>query len=233
MDIKEMHVTFRELGQQMGSQTVRAILDEDIDICLNASIIAVTKQIIQSNIKTVSGIDKVARQNSSISPINALRTLYRKNEIKETEIKGEGTEVKPYYIELQDDIMLYTGFKISYNEKTIYDCRIVEIEDLGQTLRDFSNRAAKDAPICTVFNNSNKINVEIYTGRTTMAKPKIVQYLYIADPAKVVYDEDVESNNVSCDLPSYLHMEIVEGAVRYYLMSIGANLKQDNRSEEQ
>ena len=39
MNIGEMHVTFRELAQQMGMQTVRAILMEDIDICLNAAII--------------------------------------------------------------------------------------------------------------------------------------------------------------------------------------------------
>ena len=32
-------MTFRELAQQMGMQTVRAILMEDIDICLNAAII--------------------------------------------------------------------------------------------------------------------------------------------------------------------------------------------------
>lgn len=38
MTVVEMHVMFRELAQQMGMQTVRAILSEDIDICLNIAV---------------------------------------------------------------------------------------------------------------------------------------------------------------------------------------------------
>ena len=88
--------------------------------------------------------------------------------------------------------MLYTGFQVSYNGKTIYDCRIIEAEDLGQTLRDFCNRAAKDAPIVTVFGDESGINVDIYTGRNNTVKPQLVKYLYIKEPAKVKFDEDRE-----------------------------------------
>lgn len=49
MNIGEMHVTFRELAQQMGMQTVRAILMEDIDICLNAAIIEKARNVIVEN----------------------------------------------------------------------------------------------------------------------------------------------------------------------------------------
>ena len=38
MTVVEMHVMFRELAQQMGMQTVRAILSEDIDTCLNIAV---------------------------------------------------------------------------------------------------------------------------------------------------------------------------------------------------
>ena len=76
MNIGEMHVTFRELAQQMGMQTVRAILMEDIDICLNAAIIEKARNVIVENVGPVPYNDKVARQNASISPVNALRTLY-------------------------------------------------------------------------------------------------------------------------------------------------------------
>ena len=46
MDIQEMHVAFRELAQQMGMQTTRAILIEDIDICLNFAITTKTRNIL-------------------------------------------------------------------------------------------------------------------------------------------------------------------------------------------
>ena len=223
MNIEEMHVIFRELAQQMGMQTTRAILPENVDICLNVAIIDTVKELIGANIGPLPYNNKVARQNASISPINGLRTLYRKADIKEDSINGEGTELSPYTFELDSSsIMLYTGFKVSYNGNTLYDCRIIENEDLGQTLRDFCNRATKDAPICTIVGDTENINVDIITGRKVMAKPKLVQYLYIAEPAKVYYDEDNADNNVNCDLPSYLHMDVVKRAVSVYLASVGA-----------
>lgn len=223
MTIEEMHVTFRELAQQMGMQTVRAILTEDIDICLNAAIVEKTKEIINSTIGPLPYNDKVSRQNVALAPINALRSLYRRATVQGTELSGKGNEVSPYKLTIDSEgIMLYTGFRVSYNDTTLYDCRIIENEDLGQTLRDFCNRAAKDAPICTIVGNEASIDIDIYTGRKNMAKPTLVQYIYVVEPDKVKYDEDATETNVDCNLPSYLHMDIVRIAVGIYLQSIGA-----------
>ena len=232
MTIEEMHITFRELAQQMGMQTTRAILMEDIDICLNAAIIDTVKELITATVGFLPYNDTVARQNAAISPINGLRTLYKKGSIQEENINGEGTEVSPYTININsDNIMLYTGFKVSYNGNTLYDCRIIENEDLGQTLRDFCNRAAKDAPICTIVGNPQQIQVDIFTGVKKMVKPKLIQYLYINEPAKVYYDEDNTENNVNCDLPQYLHMDVVKRAVTVYLASIGA-IRDTNKNND-
>ena len=218
-----MHVTFRELAQQMGMQTVRAILTEDIDICLNAAIVEKTKEIINATIGPLPYNDKVSRQNVALSPINALRSLYRKATIQGSQLTGSGNEVSPYRLTIDSEgIMLYTGFRVSYNDVTLYDCRIIENEDLGQTLRDFCNRAAKDAPICTITGDEGSIDVEIYTGRKNMAKPTQIQYIYVVKPDKVQYDEDATSSNVDCNLPSYLHMDVIRIAVGIYLQSIGA-----------
>ena len=54
MTVVEMHVMFRELAQQMGMQTVRAILSEDIDTCLNIAVNDYIKKVIADNVKTVS-----------------------------------------------------------------------------------------------------------------------------------------------------------------------------------
>ena len=227
MLIEEMHVTFRELAQQMGMQTVRAILSEDIDICLYAAIVEKTKEIITNTIGPLPYNDKVSRQNVALSPINALRTLYRSTTItvgnNNNVLSGDGTEVNPYAMSINTEgIMLFTSFRVSYNETTLYDCRIIKNEDLGQTLRDFCNRAAKDAPICTIFGAGDSISVNFYTGRKNMPKPKIVSYTYINEPAKVHYDEDNPDSNIDCDLPPYLHMDIIRIAVGIYLQSIGA-----------
>ena len=235
MSIEEMHVTFRELAQQMGMQTVRAILSEDIDICINAAIIDKTKEIIASTIGPLPYNDKVSRQNVALSPINALRTLYKNKTLTSDELGNGftevGSEVNPYTLNISSEgIMLFTSFKLSYNGNTLYDCRIIENEDLGQTLRDFCNRAAKDAPICSIFGETDSITVNFYTGRRNMPKPIAVNYTYIKEPAKVYYDEDTPENNINCDLPTYLHMDIIKIAVGIYLQSIGAvsNNKNDN-----
>ena len=223
MTIEEMHVMFRELAQQMGMQTVRAILPEDIDICLNNAIVELVKELITSNVGYLPYNDKVNRANASISSINGLRTLYNKANISEDNIIGEGTQIFPYTLNIiSQGIMLYTGFKVSYDGKSLFDCRIIENENLSQTLNDYCNRATKDAPICTIVGDDTSIDVEIITGSNISTKPKLVQYLYIAEPAKVYYDEYNIDNNVNCNLPDYLHTDVVNKAVNVYLQSVGA-----------
>ena len=43
MTIGEMHVMFRQLAQQMGMQTIRAILPSEIDACINVAVNDVIK----------------------------------------------------------------------------------------------------------------------------------------------------------------------------------------------
>lgn len=218
MTIEEKHVVFRELAQQMGMQTARALLPEEIDICLNVAINDIVKELITSSVGYAPYNDKVARHNSAVSPINGLRTLYKKGDVIVS-----ASSVKNTIIDIADtNVMIYTGFRVIYNDNTMYDCRIVEAEHLAQTLNDYCNRAAKDSPICTVSGDTNKISLEVYTGNSTSDTISKIQYLYIKNPAVVYYDENDISKCVNCDLPSYLHLDVVKRAVNVYLQSIGA-----------
>ena len=71
-----MHTTFRTLGQQMGMQLGRVILPESIDVCLNDTIIELTRQELLSGV-TNAIQDSVSTQASTMSVINAFRTLHR------------------------------------------------------------------------------------------------------------------------------------------------------------
>ena len=218
MTIEEKHVVFRELAQQMGMQTARALLPEEIDICLNVAINDIVKELITSSVGYAPYNDKVARHNSAVSPINGLRTLYKKGDVIVS-----ANSVKNTIIDIADtNVMIYTGFRVIYNDNTMYDCRIVEAEHLAQTLNDYCNRAAKDSPICTVSGDTNKISLEVYTGNSTSNTISKIQYLYIKNPAVVYYDENDINKCVNCDLPSYLHLDVVKRAVNVYLQSIGA-----------
>lgn len=75
MNIAEMHVWFRQYGQQMGMQNVRAILPEQIDVLINTAISDVVNQLVRENVGVRN--DRVVTDNSKIGQINALRSLYK------------------------------------------------------------------------------------------------------------------------------------------------------------
>ena len=87
MNIAEMHVWFRQYAQQMGLQNVRAILPEQIDLVINTSITDIVNQIITQNIGITN--DRIITDNSKISQINALRTLYKTFDSSFTSTKVE------------------------------------------------------------------------------------------------------------------------------------------------
>ena len=210
-----MHVTFREVAQRMGLQTVRAIFPEDVDICLNFAIITKTRNIVAENAQTVN--DLIVRANADISQLNALRNLAKKGEVSGSSLTGGGTELHPFLAKVDNsEVMFYTRFAIGYTgDNALYDCRIIEAEYLQRTLRDYCNRATKRYPICVSIVKDGKHSIEIYNGNSNN-KPTKVVYNYIKLPAIVKYDEQVIENRVNCDLPDYLHMEIVELAIAYF-----------------
>lgn len=215
MDIPEMHLYFRELAQQAGMQTVRAILPEDIDININVAIRDIVKRIVKENTKAIDGNTKVARDNSKISQLNSLRSLYRQGNITGN---GEGSQTNPYSCEINaENVLLFTGFK-TIDDGHLYDARIIEIEELGMTLNDFCNRAEYDAPLCTVVGDYHSITVDFYTGPVQGRAPQGIRYYYIAEPATVCHP-DVGAQ-VDCDLIDYLHEDVVKLAVDYYLKAI-------------
>lgn len=69
-----MHDTFRVLAQQVGLQTVRAILPESIDVLLNQSIIEYCLTIARSN-STQQYKEDISDKDNSITPLNSLRNL--------------------------------------------------------------------------------------------------------------------------------------------------------------
>lgn len=229
-----MHIVFRQIAQQMGMQNVRSILSEDIDTCINLAINEKVRSVLLQSVSPSAYADKLIRQNTTIAPINAIRTLYQKINITDIRTDAEdnrATENNPWYVVLNAGVffivMYYTGFKVKYNDDKLYDCRIIENEDLGSTLRDYCNRPTYDYPIVAIYNEDDNLKVNIFTGDqkdtdTNVMKPTVVQCTYIKNPAVVKLDNHNPNNNVDCDLPYYIHPEIVEIAANKYLTSVGA-----------
>lgn len=258
MTIAEMHVWFRQYAQQMGMQNVRAILPEQIDLLINTSITDTINQIITQNIGVTN--DRVITDNSKIGQINALRSLYKVIEVIADpdngdepfnkgnidtiyniianfgDIDGEPGQAFDY-LYLVD---LAINYKTSTNKITNYfPVRLIDDAFLADTLNDFILKPRVRTPIAVIYNNKIQlyINDIVNTGLPQNLTPNVLRISYIGKPAKVAYLSDVGGTNVDCDLPEYMHVDILKHAVDLYRISIsgalsGAQSQQQAQQQE-
>ena len=170
MDIAEMHINFRQYAQQMGMQNVRAILPEQIDIVLNTSITDTVNQLIRENIGVTN--DRVITDNSKVGQINALRTLYKVDEVIVSDnftynpqrrlsglIKHAGTAVANQSDSVFGNPMFIVDISINYtnNDANIitnwYPVRLIDDACLSDTLNDFILKNRWRSPIAVIYKN--------------------------------------------------------------------------------
>lgn len=251
-----MHNTFRTIGQQMGIQLIRGILPESIDVYLNNAIVELTRQELIDGVKVNMKAEQIGNV-SVMSKVNTFKTLYRTvryalNTSKTDDVYSDKVEYvnknKGYYVinipTINSDItinkgeyrinpMMYLQFRVEYSLEDRgfgIDCRMINADEVANTLRDYCNGVSKDNPIVvlksvpvidgTIESNNSISNqqVELYIG----AGSHIARYLaidYIKTPNVVKYDVDVKKC-VNCDLPDFTHFAIVQMAVNLYHQSI-------------
>lgn len=250
-----MHNTFRILGQQMGMQLNRGILPESIDVYINNAITEKVRMELFSGVHTALQ-ENAGVQASTMSTINSLRTLYRNARISNQfdithPIIGETCFMYAYnktngyhvlnmptypFIEIGDKVinpMMYLGFSVEYDDNSLGNptsCRLIGADVLETTLRDFCNGASKDSPIAVLLSSDKgKDQLHLHIN----SKNTVIQYLnikYIKTPNIVKYDVDLD-NCVNCDLPDYIHFDIVENAVLKFYKSLGVGLAQQNQNQ--
>ena len=231
MTISEMHHLFRVIGQAKGLQLVRAVLPESIDDYLNAAIMEKCRSVLIQNTSTAFP-DKTTNRDNPTSPYNALRTLFKTkilNVVKQTFSKSfsaidetNKSSVLAYLsVSTRYDKTITNGNISTIEEGNYYPCRIIEPDKISYILNDFCSKPSKEYPCCTIESSTtNSVEFKIYTNDNEI--PKVV-ISYIATPTKVNH-----SANIDCDLPDYLHSEIVEIAVNKYFQSVGSTTKQVN-----
>lgn len=130
--------------------------------------------------------------------------------------------------------MMYLGFSVEYDTISLGNstsCRLIGADVIETTLRDYCNGASKDSPIAVLLNGDkghDQLHLYINSANT------IVKYLnikYIKTPNVVKYDLDI-TKCVNCDLPEYLHFDIVENAVIKFYKSLGAAFTQQNQNQK-
>lgn len=288
MNIAEMHVWFRQYAQQMGMQNVRAILPEQIDVFINTAISDLVNQLIRENVGIRN--DRVITDNSKIGQINALRSLYKVQELDlatatpfmeflaenmligkmsnkwfntiTNNIEDVSTTVAPNYLYIVDFSINYKvanrGYSGSHggqapdvapavgklNPSTNYfPVRLIEDAYLADTLNDFILKNRIRTPIIVTYNDGTfdlyidefKLDTDGTYYLVNKLIPFKLRFSYIASPAKVKYAKDIGGDNVDCDLPESMHIDILKHAVDLYNVALQGGLysAQQNQQAQQ
>lgn len=145
MTIPEMHIMFRQLAQQMGMQNVRAIIPEQIDTLLNASISDKVNQLLREHIAATS--DRAMTDNAKIGQANALRSLYQVIPIKLSPAFVQGKETRTFVFNSEDAVVgrLTTDFKHNVKDSNIPDyLHVVEFSINYKTTVDNQGYSGKN-----------------------------------------------------------------------------------------
>lgn len=128
----------------------------------------------------------------------------------------------------------------------VFPVRIIDDQFVADVVNDFVLAPKMRSPVASIHDNL----IELYIDKSD-AKPEDGQaftfrgvsinelrFSYIAKPAIVRFAEDVDGTNVECDLPEYMHVDIVKHAVELYQLAKSGSLAaaqqaQQNQQREQ
>lgn len=181
--------------------------------------------------------DKRFTLNSGIKTIQTIMTTGFEFDITcNHEPQVEKTAIPSDYMYICDFNINYYTSRSDGNTRLKTDwfpVRIIDDIYVADALNDFILAPSFRSPIAHLVNrDEGHIKMKIYTDRKKNGQssipngviPSNLRISYIAKPVTVKYVEDVGSSNVNCNLPEYLHGDIVKRAVDLYHASISGSL---------
>lgn len=125
-----------------------------------------------------------------------------------------------------------------------FPIRFIDDSYLADTLNDFILKPRLRSPIIVVYNTTNNSNniFDIYIDKFNKIGdsyflegnllPYTLRMAYISKPKPIEYKEDIGENNTDCDLPDYLHVDIVKHAVDLYRLAVTGSMMANQQQEQ-
>lgn len=115
-----------------------------------------------------------------------------------------------------------------------FPIRIIDDAYLSDTLNDFILRPRLRTPVAVIYNDQLDIYIdELQNGNLPQnLTPNKLRVSYIAKPAIVRYAEDIGGTNVDCNLPEYLHIEVLKHAVDLWRVAVSGSLHANQQQEQ-
>ena len=128
----------------------------------------------------------------------------------------------------------------------IFPVRIVDDQFVADVVNDFVLAPKMKSPVASIHDNLIELYIDKADSKPENNQPftfkgvsiNELRFSYIAKPAIVRFAEDVDGTNVDCDLPEYMHVDIVKHAVELYQLAKSGSLAaaqqaQQNQQREQ
>lgn len=228
------------------TDTVNQVITQNIGVT-NDRVITDNSKIGQINaLRSLYKVKKVqaipgSGSSSTTSPFvkgeetNILR-IYA--DIKNFDNGGSGTTGNFDYLYLVDLSINYSDLSSSSGSPTIvtnyFPVRLIDDAYLADTLNDSILSPRLRTPVAVIYNDQ----LDIYIDRLTSGKlpenlnPYKLRVSYIAKPAKVAYKSDLGGTDIDCDLPEYMHIDILKHAVDLYRIAISGALSASQQAEQ-
>ena len=128
----------------------------------------------------------------------------------------------------------------------VFPIRIVDDQFVADVVNDFVLAPKMRSPVASIHDNLIELYIDKADEKPSSSQPfkfngvsiNELRFSYIAKPAIVKFAEDVDGTNVDCDLPEYMHVDIVKHAVELYQLAKSGSLAaaqqaQQNQQREQ
>lgn len=122
----------------------------------------------------------------------------------------------------------------------IFPIRIIDDQFLADVVNDFVLAPKMRSPVASIHDNLIELYIDKADTKPENTKPfsfngvncNELRFSYIAKPAVVKYAEDINGTNVDCDLPEYLHVDIVKHAVELYQIAKAGSLAATQQAQQ-
>ena len=229
------------------TDTINQIITQNIGIT-NDRVITDNSKIGQINalrslykVKTVQAVPGTSGSSSTTSPFvkgEETHILRMYADIKNFDNGGSGNTGKFDYLYLVDLAINYSNLESSTGTPTTltnyFPVRLIDDAYLADTLNDFVLRPRLRTPVAVLYNDQ----LDIYIDNLTSGKlpeelnPYKLRVSYIAKPAVVAYKSDLGGTDVDCNLPEYMHVDILKHAVDLYRIAISGAISASQQAEQ-
>lgn len=158
-----------------------------------------------------------------------------------TDDENSSTAISFLYI-----VDLSINYKKSDFVTNVFPVRIVDDQFVADVVNDFVLAPIMRSPVASIHDNLVELYIDKADAKPENSQPftfkgvsiNELRFSYIAKPAVVRFAEDVDGTNVNCDLPEYMHVDIVKHAVELYQIAKSGSLAaaqqaQQNQQREQ